>query len=56
MFMHFSDNPIFNFLNLIVEEKSHKMHIIISICNNMIMVGTIDNLPHVGTVCDFQKL
>jgi hypothetical protein len=41
---------------LIVEEKSHKMHIIVSSCNNIIVVGTIDNLPQVGTICDFQKL
>jgi hypothetical protein len=41
---------------LIVEEKSHKMHIIVSICSNIIMVGTIDNLSQVGTICDFQKL
>jgi hypothetical protein len=41
---------------IIVEEKSHKMHIIVSICNNIIVVGTIDNLPQVGTMCDFEKL
>ncbi len=42
--------------DLIVEEKLHKMHFIVSICNNIIVVGTIDNLPQVGTICDFQKL
>jgi hypothetical protein len=41
---------------LIVEEKSRKMYIIVSILNNIIVVGTIDNLPQVRTICDFQKL
>jgi hypothetical protein len=53
----FQSQSQIQYLNfLIVEEKSHKMHIIVSICKNIIVVGTIDNLPQVGTICEFQKL
>jgi hypothetical protein len=47
--------PYSIFKILIVEEKSHKMHIIVSICNNIIVVGTIDNLPHVGMFVIFKN-